>query len=449
VATDALFEQAGVIRTSTFEELIDVAALLSAQPAPAGPRVGVVTNAGGAGILLADACEARGLVLPPLAPATVETLRAVLPPQASVANPVDMIASATPEQYARTIAAVGADASIDALVAVYVPPLVTNPEEIARAIARGAGAVPAHKPVLCVLLSSQRAPAALAQGARGRLPVYAYPENAARALAAAEWYGRWRRRPRGTVRSLGTFAEGAIRAVVDRVLAAGDGPTWLAPADVATVLRAAGIAFADAEVVAPSEAEDAAERLGFPLVAKAIAPGVLHKSDVGGVILGLESASAVAGAVATLAERMQASGSRLDAVYLQRHVAGGVEAFVGLSSHATFGPLLVCGLGGVLVELVRDVAYHLTPVDDHAAREMIARLRTSPLLDGYRGAPPGDREALVDVVLRVSALAELVPEMGELDLNPVKVLAPGRGAVVVDARLRVARRPTLRAPRAS
>ena len=441
IAVDALFEQAGVIRTSSLQELFNVASLLATQPVPAGPRVGVVTNAGGPGILLADACEAHDLSLPELAPETVAALRAFLPPQASVANPVDLLASATPEQYARAVEIVGADPSVDTLVVTYVPPMVTGPEEIAAAIARGAGTVPAEKPVLTVFLSSHGAPAALATGPRGRLPAYLYPEDAALALAAAERYGRWRRRPRGTVVELGRFEESAVRAVIDRVLAGGGEPRWLAPDDLAMVLRAAGIEYAQGEQVAPDDAEAAAERLGFPLVAKAVAPGLLHKSDVGGVVQGLESPSAVARAVATLRERMDAIGTPLEAVFLQREVRGGIEALVGVTTDATFGPLLVCGLGGVLVELVRDVAFRLPPVSDIDAREMLSRLRAGRLLDGYRGMPPGDREALVALITRVSALVEVVPEIRELDLNPVKVLEPGRGVIVVDARMRVGRAP--------
>ena len=238
---------------------------------------------------------------------------------------------------------------------------------------------------------------------------------------------------------LDRFAESTVRAVIDRVLAGADERRWLAPDDLAMVLRAVGIDFAHGESVTPEEAEAAAERLGFPLVAKAVAPGLLHKSDVGGVVLGLESPAAVVNAVATLRERMRAIGAPLEGVFLQREVRGGVEALVGVTTDATFGPLLVCGLGGVLVELVRDVAFRLPPVSDLDAREMFSRLRAAHLLDGYRGMPPGDREALVGLITRVSALVEVVPELRELDLNPVKVLEPGQGAVAVDARMRVGR----------
>jgi len=433
VAVDALFEQAGVIRTETLEELFDVAGLLATQPVPPGSAVGVVTNAGGLGILLADACEANGLMLPALSAATRDALRAVLSPAAGLANPVDVTAPAAAADYERAIELIGADAAIDAVVAVYITPLVTRPEEVAAAIARSAGTVPAHKPVLTVFMHGAGAPAALHGGPRGRLPVYEFPENAARALAAAARYARWRRRPRGTPIELADFAAAAIRAVVDRLLAAASGPLWVPPQDVATMLCAAGIDGAMAQTVAPGDAVATAERMGYPLVAKAVAPGLVHKSDRGGVILGLRSSDDVAAAVARLRERIP----ELESVQLQRQVEGGIEALVGVTTDPVFGPLIVCGMGGVLVELLRDAAYSLPPVTDVDAAEMIGSLRLAALLDGYRGAPAGDRGALADVIRRVSALVEIVPELLELDLNPVKVLPPGSGAVVLDARIRI------------
>jgi len=438
VAVDALFEQAGVIRTNTLAELFDVAALLSTQPVPGGPRVGVVSNAGGPAILLADACEARGLKLPELAPETLRELRSFLPPQAGLTNPIDLIASDAPEAYAQAIRAVGNDPNVDSLVVIFIPPLMTTrPEDVAAAIARSAGEVPAHKPVLTVFLSHRGAPAILGAGPRGRIPAYGFPEDAAMALSAAERYGRWRRRPVGRSLTLGPGARRQIRAVIDRILAGARGPLWLETSDLIAVLQAAGIEFAAAERTTVQEAPAVAERLGYPLVAKAVAPGLLHKSDVGGVILDLESAQAVEQAARTLAERMRAVGAKLEGIVLQRQVAGGIEALVGVTTDPTFGPLLVCGLGGVQVELLRDVSFCLTPVTDVEAAEMIGKLRSARLLEGYRGGPKRDRDALVSVILRVSALVETVPELFELDLNPVKVLPPGKGAVAVDGRIRV------------
>ncbi len=435
VAVDALFEQCGIVRAATLEELFDLAALFSTQPVPAGRRVGVVTNAGGPGILLADTCEAHGLTLPELAGETQTRLRGFLSPAASVANPVDMTAAATGDDYAHAIAAVGADPNVDAVVIIYIPVLGST-EEATAAIARGAAGVPPEKPVLAVLMSSAHA-GPLAAGARGALPVYRFPENAALALAAATRYGVWRRRPTGAPLVLAPFAREAIRAVVDRVLATGGGPHWLATDDVRTVLRAAGIGVADEERTAPDAAVAAAERLGYPLVAKAIAPGVLHKSDVGGVRLGLRSEADVRAAVDAIVGAMRAIDAPLEGILLQHEIAGGVEALVGVTTDPTFGPVVVCGLGGVLVEVLRDVSFRLPPITDRDAVEMLGALKGSRLLDGYRGSPAADRAALVDVILRISALVEAVPELRELDLNPVKVLAPGEGAVVVDARMRI------------
>ena len=281
-------------------------------------------------------------------------------------------------------------------------------------------------------------PDALNAGPRGTLPTYAFPENAALALATAVRYGRWRTRPRGVPLSLSAFAHRAVRAVIDRVLANAAGPLWLSPGDLATVLQAAGIALAAAEQTTPDEAVATAERLGYPLVAKIISPDVLHKSDVGGVILGLETSAAVASAVQTLVARMQQIGARLDGILLQRQVASGIEALVGVTTDPMFGPMLVCGLGGTLVEVLHDVAFRLTPVSDIDATEMLTKLRANILLDGYRGAPPGDRAALIALVLRVSALVESLPELQEFDLNPVKVLTPGAGVMALDGRMRLA-----------
>ncbi|MGH7948875.1 MAG: GNAT family N-acetyltransferase, partial [Candidatus Binataceae bacterium] len=354
VAVEALFEQAGVIRTNTFEEMFDVVTLLSTAPLLNGARIGVVTNAGGPGILFADACEARGLELPKLADETIARLRTPLPSRAGFANPIDMTASASPDDYERTIAQVGVDPNVDALAVIYVPPMVTRPEEIAAAVARGAANVPSHKPLLAVFLTSDAAPAQLHSGPRGAIPSYNFPENAALALAAANRYAKWRARPRGSILELGDFEMSAARSVVERVLELGETQGWLMPKDLAVVLSAVGIDVAVAHECNAKEAPAAAERLGFPVVAKVIAPGVLHKSDVGGVIVGLKSSAEVATAVESMRERMVAIGARMEGVLLQREVSVGIEALVGVTTDPTFGPLIVCGTGGVTAEVYKD-----------------------------------------------------------------------------------------------
>lgn len=437
VGADALFAQAGVIRTNTLEELFDVVSFLSTQPLPAGPRIGVVTNAGGPGILLADACEAHGLRLPELAPETLGTLRTFLPSEAGLSNPIDMIASATPEYYERTIAAVGADPNVDALVVIYIPPLVTKPEEIAKAIATAAGKVPPQKPVAVVFMSSHGAPACLSAGPRGKLPTYTFPENAANAVAAAQRYARWRERPRGTLARLPREREHEIRQTIERAR-----EPWLEPSAVAELLALADIPFAELASVAPEPeaAVTAASALGYPVVLKAVAPGLLHKSEVGGVVVGLSTPADVRRAAAEMVERLAKAGHPLTGLVVQREIEGGVEAIVGVTTDPSFGPLLVAGLGGVQVEVLRDVAVRLTPVSDLDATEMLQGLRASRLLEGFRGAPVADRAALISVIEKVSAVVEAIPEIEELELNPLKVRARGQGAVAVDARIRVTRR---------
>ena len=269
-------------------------------------------------------------------------------------------------------------------------------------------------------------------GPRGRLPTYEFPESAAHALAAAARWEAWRQRPIGDVLELPPAAEEAIRAVVDRVLASEF--RTLAPNDVAAILRAAGIAHAMADRVAPDEAAAAGERLGYPLVLKAVAPNLGSRRAAGAVLLGLRTAADVARGVEDLRARIP----DLTAVVLQRQLEPVLEARVGVCVDATFGPLVVCGLGGAIGGLARDVAHRLPPVSDVDAEAMLASLRLAPLLDGYQGGSAADRGALLDIIRRVSALVEAVPELQSLEFDPVALLTPGAGAVVLDARLTLA-----------
>lgn len=436
VGIDALFDQTGVIRTDTIEQLFDVVALLSSQPVPRGGRIGVVTNAGGPGILLADACEARGLALPSLTAATVARLRELLPAQAGLANPVDMIASASPAQYEAAIELVGGDPNIDAVVAIYIPVLATEPDAFARAIANGAGRMPTDKPIATVFMSSQGTPAVLAQGPRGAIPSYSFPENAALALSAAARHAAWRGRPQGTRMTFALERAQAIRAWVRAWQAAHPAGGWLALADLAALLALAEVPLTAQRIVATlADAGSAAAELATPVVLKAIAPGLLHKSDAGGVVLGLATPAAVEAAAVAMQARFAARGTPLEGFLVQRQLAAGVEVLIGVTQDPSLGPLLVAGIGGTAVELYKDVAFCVTPVSDADAAAMLDRLRGKALLDGFRGAPAVNRAALVDILVRMSALVELVPELAELDLNPV--IATADGAVAVDARVRM------------
>lgn len=438
VAVDALFEQAGVIRTQTLEEMFDVAALLATQPVPRGPRVGVVSNAGGPAILLADACEARGLVLPSLSEKSLAAFREFLPPHAGLSNPIDLVASDDPATIERSIRILGDDPNIDAIVVIFIPPLMTTrPEDVAAAIARAAGELPGEKPIQTVFLSTQGTPEMLGSGPRGRLPAYSYPENAAIALSAAYRYGTWKNRPRGNIEVLPPPVITEVRRIVCKEAVAAGGPSWLSPEGVSQVLKAIDLKMAEAREVSLEEAAVEADRMGYPLVMKAVAPGLVHKSDVGGVVLGLKTASDARQAAGHMKQRLTSAGYELQRVLLQRQIGDGVEMLIGVTTDPVFGPLLVCGMGGIHVELLKDVSFRLTPVSDRDAAEMIAKLKSAPLLEGYRGTPPADREALIGAILKVSALVQAVPELMELDLNPVKVLPPGQGVIAVDGRMRI------------
>ena len=427
---DALFRQAGVIRTGTLEELFDVAMLLANQPVPRGRRVGIVTNAGGPGILAADTCETRGLEVPALSAKTMAALRAFLPAAASVGNPVDMLASAPPEHYRKAERILLADDALDSLIVIFIPPIAANAEDVARAIVDGAAG--SRKPVLATFMSAKGAPPVLAP-----IPCYPFPESAAIALARAAEYGEWKGRPAGSVPAFTDVDRGRARSVVDGALARGGG--WLRPRETDELLDAFRIPVAPTRLArTETEAIEAARELGFPVVLKAVGPAILHKTEVGGVRLGLADEAAVGAACRELKERL---GSGLTDFLLQPMVAGGVEVIAGVTHDPTFGPLVLYGSGGTLVELLADVAFKLQPLTDVDAAAMLDEVRGTALLRGYRGAPKMDEAALKDLILRLSALAEACPELREIDLNPVKVLP--RGLRVVDARVRIEPLPVL------
>ena len=423
---DALFREAGIIRTATIEELFDVAALLAHQPLPAGTRVAVLSNAGGPAILAADACEAQGLELAPLSEATRSELRRFLPPAASIGNPIDMIASATAEQYERATRLVLADANVDSVLVIFIPPLVTKPEEVARAIA--AGAAGSAKPVLANFISSHGAPADLAP-----IPSYRFPESAVTALARVTTYGAWRHRPKGSIPALPGIQRPVARVIVDAALQRGGG--WLTPDEAQQLVRAAGIATAAARMATTdAEALAAAHEIGYPVALKAAGPEILHKSDVGGIVLDIRDDAALIEARRTLTTRL---GSAMTATLVQQMVPGGVELLVGCIANPTFGPVIACGSGGVLVDLLGDSVFRLHPLTDLAAAAMVGSVKSARLLRGYRGRPPADEPAAVETLLRVSELMSLCPEIQELDINPLRVLE--RGALALDVRIRIGR----------
>ena len=433
VTVDALFRQSGVIRTDTLEELFDAASLLVNQPLPPGKRVGIITNAGGPAILCADACEARGLEVPVLNEAGQKRLREFLLPGAGVGNPVDMIASAPADHYRRAIEIVAADPNVDALIVIFTPPLVTRAEDVAREIVAAVDQIDKDKPVISVFLSADRAPEELRSG-RTRIPSYAFPETAAIALARAARYREWRERPEPTPARFDALRRDEAAAIVATALARGGG--WLTIEEIAELFACYGLPLIEQEIVTTAdEAGAVADKIGSAVALKVIAPGVVHKTEAGGVRLGLLGAEQVRAAAHEMAERVAAQGSAPTGFLIQRMAERGVEMLVGVVHDPQFGPVVACGAGGVQVELLRDVSVRLTPLAKEDAAEMIRSLKTYPLLTGFRGAAVCDVAALEDGLLRVSTMIEDIPQIAELDCNPF--IVHEHGAVILDARVRV------------
>jgi acyl-CoA synthetase (NDP forming) len=399
--------------------------------------VGIVTNAGGPGIMCADTCEAGGLEVVQLSPRLQTRLAEGLPAEAAVANPIDMLASAPPEHYRRTVELVAASGEVDAVIVIFIPPLPADTEVVVQAV-RDATATAGSVPVLNVVMSSADLPREDGDGPQ--LPHYQFPEDAARALVRAVEYGTWRQRPEGQVPELPDVRHDEAAALLAAALADGPGPRWLAPEEVARLLACYGVPIAEWRLAgSPEEAGAAANAIGGPVALKAVAPRLVHKTEAGAVRLDLAGAEAVQAAAAEMAAAVAAEGYTVDGFLVQRMVGEGVELLVGVVHDVSFGPVIACGAGGTAVELLKDVAVRITPLTDLDAGEMVRSLATYPLLDGYRGAPRANVAALEDLLLRISALVEAHPTIAELDCNPVKVLPDG--VVVVDARVRVEAAP--------
>ena len=445
IAVQALFRQAGVIRVDTTEELFDTAMLLATQPVPRGRKVAILTNAGGPGILAADACESYGLLLPPLRPHTREQLGSFLPPEASLYNPVDMIASATAEHYGKAVRAVLADPEVDSLIVIFVPPLMIETRDVARAI--GEAVAGTDKPVVACYMGSHGLQEGLCcdEGESGgaMIPSYRFPEAAAKALHRVSTYGEWLQVADSPVPRVEVASELASHTVeaCRHAVAAEDHPLWLDPSDIPRLLSAYGIQTPpSALATSPDQAATLAREMGFPVVLKVVSDKATHKTDIGGVVLDRRDEDEVRrGFERIVAKAWKADlADSVQGVMVQRFVEEGIEAVVGVTHDPQFGPLIMFGLGGAYVELVKDVVFRLHPLSQHDIESMLWSVRSSKLLQGYRGAEPGDVEAVKDLLARVSQLVTDIPELLEMDLNPVKILPPGQGCIAVDARIRLA-----------
>lgn len=439
-AYDAVLRQSGVLRVETVQDMFDVMTAFEHQPLPpAGdPGVCVITNAGGPGIMASDALERAGLTLAALSPATQEKLRRGLPPSASAANPVDVLGDAGADRYAHALDCVMEDPCVGAVLVVLTPQMMTRPKETAAAVA--AAAARSGKTMLGVLMGDE----AVAEGEHilhiNGVPNYPVPERAVKALAAMARQRRWQDRPAAAPKRFSSVDAAAVADVFRRVRA--DGRSVAGDAESVAIKAAYGIPSPEtANAANANEAVAAADRMGYPVVLKVSSPDILHKTDVGGVALGLGSAQAVREAFESIVAKAQKAlepvpgGGRIWGCMVQKQAPKGAkELLLGVKRDAQFGHLVVFGLGGIYVEALKDVTFRVAPVDRAQAYEMLDEIRAAPLLRGVRSEPPVDREAVVDAILRLSQLVVDFPEIiEEADINPL--LAFDKGAQAIDMRV--------------
>ena len=432
-AYDAAFKQSGIVRAATMQDLFDISLALAYQPLPAGKRLAIVTNAGGPGILATDACERKGLQLASFAPATIAKLRDHLPRSANVYNPVDVIGDAQADRYEIAIDAILADPNVDSLLVLLTPQAMTEIEKTAEATVRAGQN--GTKPVLASFMGGQAVQGGLRILKDGRVPNYTFPERAVEALVAMNRYRDWKLSPEERPASL-KVDRGAAAAVIERARAAGR--SALGDLEARGVIGAYGLRLPRNELaISASEAVQFARTIGYPVVMKIVSPDILHKSDAGGVRVGVKDDAEVSAAYNAI--RANALRYNRDAdiwgVAVQEMVKPGREVILGVTHDAQFGHLIMFGLGGIYVEVLKDVSFRLAPLTRTEADAMVHEIRSFPLLAGVRGQPPADLAAVVDALLRVSQLVTDFPEIIELDVNPLVVNPHGGGATAVDARI--------------
>jgi acetyltransferase len=435
IAYGAAFRRAGVIRAETFESLFDYAAALAMQPIPKGDRVAIITNAGGPGIMAADAVEHSGMTVANLHPDTAQSLREKLPPAASVGNPIDVLGDAGPERYAQAVEAAQGDDTVDAIVVILTPQAMTAPVETARAIAAKASSA---KPVLAAFMGGSDVMPAREELVAANLPDYPSPERAVAALKVMVDYGAWLRRPTRIVQRFPVN-----RRRVDRIIARQlrTGQTYMGEPKAKEVLRAYDFNVPEGRLVTSvDEAIELAPRLGYPLAMKIVSPDIIHKSDVGGVRLNLASVQDVIDAYDLMMLRIgrRVPDAVIEGVYLEKMAPKGREVILGMTRDPQFGPMLMFGLGGIFVEVMKDVTFHLAPITSDEAMQMLMGTRSFKLLQGTRGQAGVNLAAIAEALQRISQLVTDFPQIDELDINPFICGEMGSPSYAADGRIQLA-----------
>jgi acetyltransferase len=431
-AYQAAFQQAGVIEVQTFAELFDVALAFDTQPIPAGQNAVIITNAGGPAALASDSLSANGFTLGDLSEASRSELRAHLNPSAQVSNPIDMLGGAEPADYELAVRTALADPQIDVVIPLLVPQALVSPQGVAQAVVDAARGT--SKTVLACVVGDESVGAArlILQG--NRIPMYTDPETMGRVLSAMRYYRNWRSADHSLPAE--TRASGFARA--EAYLKTQAGVSALGEAAARPLLEAYGFPVVQADRAgSAAEAARAAEKIGFPVVMKVISPDILHKSDVGGIRLGLNSAHEVEAAYDSMRQEIagKAPQARVEGVLIEQSAPHGQEVIIGMKRDPGFGPLLMFGLGGIYVELFKDVSFRIAPISEREALEMIQATQAGRLLTGFRGQPPADVSAVVACLCRLSQLALDFPQISEIEVNPLQVFSEGQGVLALDARV--------------
>jgi acetate---CoA ligase (ADP-forming) len=440
IATDALLEQSGVIRVATVQELFDLAMAFSKNPIPRGNRLGILTNAGGPGIMATDTAINLGLTLGKLTKRTTAQLRQLLPPEASVANPVDMTPKADPSNYARCARLMLEDEEIDSLMVISVPPILVGAKDVVTGLEELRKQF--SKPIVGVIMAPENFYLELNESSPGHMAIYQFPESAAQALAALDRYRRWRTRPAGEVRKfpVDSAAAGKLLEDVRR-----EGRTQLTAPEAFRLLESYGIPVAWSKTANDLEAlKKQAQDFRYPLVLKAIAPDIVHKTEVGAVALDLRTPDEMLAAAKQMSEKLAGSRTGTGAnpgFLVQEYLRGGREVIIGMTQDPNFGPLVMFGLGGIYVETVKDVVFRVPPLSDVDAGEMLRQIRGYRLLEGVRGEKAVDLEALAEMLQRFSQMVEDLSQLAEIEINPFLVFPNSDQFRAVDARVRLADAP--------
>jgi acetyltransferase len=435
VAVDALFEQCGVLRATSIEELFDYALAFSNQPLPKGKRVAIVTNAGGPGIIATDACVSLGLEMSTFEDKTLGILMDSLPEEASIQNPVDILGDGGPSRYEKALDAVLADSNVDAVITIFVPPLIANALEVAVAISKVSANY--QKPVLGCFMGREEVLTSIQELERNNIPAYLFPESAAKSIAGMHKYNELRQRREGEIKRFEVDKQKAEKIISN---AQNQGITYLPPENVRSILEAYGFRFPQS-IQAKSEEEAVyyAKEIGYPVALKVVSPDIIHKSDKGGVILDIENGGEVKEGFRKISQEVKnkAPNAIIEGIMVQAMLKGGRETILGMSLDPNFGPLIMFGLGGIYVEVLKDVTFRIAPITDLDAKDMVRSIKSFPLLSGVRGEDPVDIESIEEYIQRISRLVEDFPEIEELDVNPLLVFEKGKCCNVVDARMKI------------